>query len=244
MNDNERNSKYLSTKITGSEINLFSDSCISEIQLNIFPPSALYTPRLTSQKQDKPRMNNAHNESPLTAGNCLSIDVHENKLHALLNEMCNENKQRSGIGSFSHISFKKRDSILHITIGSSSKIIKKSKQKRRWLFAKLNKLSRRSSGKRDNNQKYLDSKFGSRERGVNENSSIYHISDTDNLNIVNDNLVITVNKKPCERNQNHNNDNNQFNRVFEDGDIDYGANELDFYMNEIKKRENSGGYEI
>ena len=236
----------LSTKIIGSEINLFPDYYINEIQLNIFPPSASYTARTATTIQGKNRTNNqceggggGGSVSPLRTVNCLSIDVHENKLHTLLNDVCGETKD-DAVGNFSHISFKKRDSILHISIGHSSKIMKRSKHKRRWFFAKFYKTSRKS--KKEKNQMFLNSKFGSRDGNINENNSTYHLNHTESLNIVNDNLVITINKKSHENNHANHIDNNQL-RIFE-RDLDYGANELDFYMNEIKKRENRGGYEV
>jgi hypothetical protein len=254
INENEEMAKNcntcLSTKIAGSEINLFPDYYINEIQLNIFPPSAMYTARAAaSTVQGKNRTNNlcdgnsgGGSVSPLRTVNCLSIDVHENKLHTLFNDVCGETKDNEdAVGNFSHISFKKRDSILHISIGNSSKIMKRSKHKRRWFFAKFYKMSRKS--KKDKNQMFLSSQFGSRDGNVNENDdSTYHLNHTESLNIVNDNLVITINKKSHENNHENHIDNNQL-RIFE-GDLDYGANELDFYMNEIKKRENRGGYEV
>lgn len=237
----------LSTKITGSEINLFPDYYINEIQLNIFPPSALYTARVaaSSNIQGKNRTNNQCEGggvvSPLRTVNCLSIDVHENKLHTLLNDVCGETKDNDdAVGNFSHISFKKRDSILHISIGNSSKIMKRSIHKKRWFFAKFYKMSRKS--KKEKNHMFLCSQFGSRDGNINDNDSTYHLNHTESLNIVNDNLVITINKKTHENNHENPIDNNQL-RIFE-RDLDYGANELDFYMNEIKKRENRGGYEV
>ncbi|KAG5670529.1 hypothetical protein PVAND_000787 [Polypedilum vanderplanki] len=232
----------LSTKVVGSEeINVFPHCLINEIQLNIFPPSVAYTkPQPTSTlpsggtNQQKNYYNNVDNST--LSGNCLNIDVHENnKLH---DGACNENREKS-VGNFSHISFKRSDSILHISIGNSSKIIKRNKLKRRrWFFTKLYKLSRKS--KRD--KMCLSPQCCCAQNKCDS----YHLNNTQSLSIVNDNLVITINKKSNAANSvtiDSNNDSHVNSFRILDGDLAYGANELDFYMNEIKKRENRVRYD-
>jgi hypothetical protein len=227
----------LSTKVIGpEEINVYPDCLINEIQLNIFPPSATFTKASTSiaggggKNQQKNYYDNVDNSAP--QGNCLSIDVFENK-------KCNESsREDKSVGSFSHISFKRSDSILHISIGNSSKIIKRNKRKRRWFFTKLYKLSRRSSTTKD--EMYLSPQCCCAQ----ERCGSYHLNNAQSLNIVNDSLVITINKKSHAANNTMTENESHVNSFrMLDGDLAYGANELDFYMNEIKKRENRVRYE-
>lgn len=268
----------LSTKIAGPEISVYPDCFISEIQLNIFPPSVTYTASKaattsssTSSSSSQPPQgknqshkfstsnhSNSKDNNTMTAaatmattslsGHYLSIDVHENnKLQSFMpNDVsCEPDGRESSsgggvekpVGIFSHISFKRSDSILHISIGNSSKIVKRNKRKRKWFFAKLCKFSRKTKRNESNREMYVSPQACN---SHDNNKGVYHLNNTQGLNIANDSLIITINSKSHGANATADNDThvNSF-RILE-GDLVCGANELDFYMNEIKKRENRG----
>jgi hypothetical protein len=228
-----------SMKMIGSEINVYPDVFINEIQLNIYPPSALYTAKPTTSTTINAMPNNHHGKYDDV--NCLSIDIHENNNKVPLNESINHDDEGKSLSdNFSHISLKRCDSILHISIGNSSKIVKRSRRKKRWLFTKLFRLSRTSKNVKRNNQMYFSPQYGcsdgKEEADGARKDGIYNLNQMEALNVINDNLVITINKK--RRRSETTPVINQLS-LFE-GDLGYGANELDFYMNEIRKREYSG----
>lgn len=239
-------SPLLSTKITGSEISVFPDCYIEKIQLNIFPQTASYSVKSTmpSMAQSKCKYNNNNYIDNSQSENFLSIDVHEKyKPPSVLSEACCENNEKP-IGNFSHISFKRSDSILHISIGNSSKIVKRNKRKRRWFLNKLCTLSRRS--KKENNQIFFSPQYECKEGkegsvSGDKGNGIYHLNgNMDAFNVVNDTMIITINKKNGLADSKVDNDaHHDTNQLF-GRDLDYGANELDFYMNEVRKREYHG----
>lgn len=243
----------LSKRVNGSEINVFSNGYIQEIQLNIFPPSAIYSashhhhhhPEKMSASKCKYCENGCQSGEE---ANCLSIDVIQEVNHSGsangsksgtssgyggMNDSDGEESQKKTMqGNFSHIAFKRSDSILHISIGSSSKIIKR--RKRRWL-TKLYKLSR---GGRNSRKSSMVENCQSPE--VTKDGKVFHLNNTNGLNVINDNIVISINnKKPRHASLTQPNNEayqNQFRSILDD-DLAHGANELDLYMNEIKMRE-------
>lgn len=226
----------LGTKITNSKINIFSDCNINEIHLNIFPPSATYV-------KDGKTVPAGGSEVDFPPRSCLNIDVHERRNQKTFTGSEKvEAKRRMSTSSYSHISFKRCDSILHISIGNSSKIIKRHKRQS-WLFANLWKFSRKR--KSPLRRKCL---FGSDlHRG-----SIYQLNDK-SLNLVNDELMITINNQSYPYNQAcsssatdnfithtdcyHKQMERELSENLSNSNDETGANELDCYMNEIKRRE-------
>jgi hypothetical protein len=227
----------LATKITNSKINIFSDCNINEIHLNIFPPTATYV------RDGKAGPANSSVDDILPRS-CLNIDVHEKRNQKVVNDSEKvEAKRRMSTSSYSHISFKRCDSILHISIGNSSKIIKRHKRQS-WLFANLWKFShKRKSPLR---RRCLFSPELNRD-------SIYQLNDK-SLNLVNDELMITINNQNYSHNQPsssstttdnftthsecyHKQMERELSENFCHSNDEIGANELDCYMNEIKRRE-------
>lgn len=230
----------LSSKVTNSEINILSDCNINEIHLNIFPPSAAYVKDPQSAQINKRQVNE-------TPQNYLNIDVHDKpNLRTINDKDPYEVRRKTSLGYFSHISLKRCDSILHISIGNSSKITKRHKRKS-WILAKLWKLShkKKSASKR---QSFLSPQLNK--------DDIFRLSDR-SLNIVNDELMITINNRvhnvnnTCSSSDNFNSYSDAQQRQLKVIDRDFaenfiadnvdmdndGANELDCYMNEIKRRE-------
>lgn len=239
---NENDVACLSKVMSGSEINIYSDDCVQEIQLKIFPPSSSH-----HQQQQPPhchtgsRCKYCGNEAE--EANLLSIDVRQESVGGGGNSSNNNSTKSTsstcgGGGSdnlrvnddegvecrgrslqeqFSHIAFKRTNSILHISIGNSSKVTKRRRKKRQWLFTRL--FNRKESHSPDG-------------RSLN-------LSNLSKLNVINENMIICINKKtrqsPTATNDNENYQNQL--RSILDGDLEYGANELDYYMNEIKMRE-------
>lgn len=244
---NENDVACLSKVVSGSEINIYSDDCVQEIQLNIFPPSAV---NAASHHCHMERMSRCK-YCGISAGgdeetNCLSIDViQDNNKNNSKSNSSSSNGFGSGVGGynsnsvepeecqgkslqgqFSHIAFKRSNSILHITIGNSSKIMKRRKRKRQWIFSRL---------------------FNNKKECYSPDGKVLHLNNSSALNVINDDMIICINKRnqrPTTSSTNnachHNNETyqNQL-RTILDGDLEYGANELDFYMNEIKMREMS-----
>lgn len=228
----------LSKVVSGSEINIYSDECVQEIQLKIFPPSAAYAAAHPHCHARCKYCGNAAGEVGVEKANCLSIDV--------IQEGTNSSKSGSSLGSngggssagvnesepmspakslqaqFSHIAFRRTSSILHISIGNSSKIMKRRRRKRQWIFSRL---------------------FRSKKECCSPDGKSLHLSSLSALNVINDNMIISINKKnrlattaASAYQQNNELYQNQLRSIL-DGDLEYGANELDFYMNEIKSRE-------
>lgn len=214
----------LSAKVTSSEINILSGYNINEIRLNIFPPSAKYV--------KDPSTCTTNNQADKISQSHLNIDVYEK-----MNEkVTTESKRKVSLGYLSHISLKRCDSILHISIGNSSKITKRHK-KNSWLFAKWWKLSNKR--KSPSNRKYFFSPQLNKD-------GIFRLSGG-SLNLINDELMISINS------QNHGDlkgsassatdgHRSQLNHISSDYNDTLqpssdGANELDYYMNEIKRRE-------
>jgi hypothetical protein len=223
----------LATKITNSKINIFSDCNINEIHLNIFPPTATYV------KDGKAGLASSSVDD-FPPRNCLNIDVHEKRNQKVVSGTEKvEAKRKMSTSSYSHISFKRCDSILHISIGNSSKIIKRHKRQS-WLFANLWKFShKRKSPLR---RRCLFSPELNRD-------NIYQLNDR-SLNLVNDELMITINNQSYSHNQpttsssvsTHNQCyqkqmERELSENFCNSNDEIGANELDCYMNEIKRRE-------
>lgn len=237
----------ISKMMQGSEINVFSDGYIQEIKLNIFPPTVAYntatnggggvdnSKTMTTMTRCKYCGNGCqHNDE----ANCLSIDVIQevNKV----NSSDDESQKKALQGNFSHIALKRSDSILHIAIGNSSKIMKRRKRRRLWFFAKLYKLSR-SGGKKSPTKECYSPE-------VSKEGKIFHLNNMNSLSVINDDIVISINKKSRQHaaNQHHHQQHqqmpsseiyqNQFRSILGDN-LAHGANELDLYMNEIKMRE-------
>lgn len=220
----------LSTKAINSKINIVSDCNINEIHLNIFPPSATYV---------KEQPNSSSSQLDDSSHSYLNIDVHKNLNQKPINGTEHyEGKRKVSLGNFSHISVKRCDSLLHISIGNSSKITKRHK-KHSWLIAKLWKFSRKSERKC----------FFSPQL---DKDGIYKLSNR-SINIGNDELTISIHKRsygePCTSTDylSHNDVCHKQLRLIESDlsqsfldssdEIEHGANELDCYMNEIKRRE-------
>jgi hypothetical protein len=213
----------LTTKVTHSKMNILSDCNINEIHLNIFPPSATYVKEALNTATQGVVYDDHHNY--------LNIDVHErlNPKAIRAGKEASEGKRKTSIGYFPHISVKRCDSLLHISIGNSSKITKRQK-KNSWLFAKFFRLPfKRKSTRRGcflTPEKYKDDS--------------YRLSNG-SLNLINEVMMISINRHrsrqaPVNVARHHENfpkDNDN------DIEIENGANELDFYMNEIKRREMS-----
>lgn len=219
----------LTAKVNKSNINIFSGSNINEIHLNIFPPSVTYVKELihacprTSQAEEK--------------GGCLNIDVREKLNQKSISEATEptEAKRKVSQGYISQVSVKRCDSILHISIGNSSKITKRHKRNP-WMFANVWKLLRR---KKTLAQRKCS--FGSQFSGEN----VHRLSNR-SLNVLNDDLIISINKRsygdslPFQGSMSHDSYSKQIpppGDFIGTGELENGANELDCYMNEIKRRE-------
>lgn len=223
-----------SAKVSNPKININPDSNINGIHLSIFPPTATYVKETqhaymsSSKADDIPR-------------SYLNVNVHEktNQKIIMAPETI-EGRRKMSLGYLSHISLKRCDSILHISIGNSSKITKRHK-KNSWLFANVWKLLRR--GKASSQRKYS---FGSSQINFENVHSLSNRS----LNLLNDNLIISINKRNygdcnlCTSSHNFTPGHEGYHKqveISEDfrerNEIETGANELDCYMNEIKRRE-------
>lgn len=254
----------------GSEINVFSDGYIQEIQLNFYPPSALYSAshhqchNTATEKSSRCKYCGSCNITTSGGGgggeeeNCLSIDVIQEATNSIgggsksgnssgyggMNDSDGEESQKKaatsqpGGGNFSHIAFKRSDSILHISIGNSSKVMKRRK-KHRWIFTKLYKLSKKksSSGSNSSEAKKSSSRDSFSSPETTKDGKIFHLNNMSGLNMINDNIVISINRKA--RSTKHNNEicQNQFRSILTGDMVHGGANELDLYMNELKMRE-------
>lgn len=217
-----------------------SDCNINEIHLKIFPPSATYvkdpsSAYLNSQAESNPR-------------SFLNIDVHEMNQKVINGEEAVESKQKVSFGYFPNISLRRSDdSILHISIGNSSKITKRHK-KNSWLVAKLWRFSHKGKSQRRKKSKWFFSPKLNKD-------DVYRLS-SGSLNLMNDEMLISINKQnysdyrrpSCDTTKHHNEiENKQLKLIGRDlpdvfpksngGDCENGANELDCYMNEIKRRE-------
>lgn len=240
---NENDAACLSKVVSGSEINIYSDDCVQEIQLNIFPPSAAYSANHHCHAERVARCKHCGTKGGVDDANCLSIDViqegNSTSSKSGSSSSCSngvgsgggvnetdESHGKSLQGQFSHIAFKRSNSILHISIGNSSKIMKRRMRKRQWLFSRI---------------------FSSKRECYSPEGKILHLNNASALNVINDNMIICINKKNrlatttmAANSSQQNNEiyQNQLRSIL-DGDLEYGANELDFYMNEIKMREMS-----
>lgn len=237
-NDSANCHACLSTKATNAGIKILSDCNINEIRLNIFPPSATYVVKEPLNAY----MNNSKVDD--VSNSYLNIDIHDraNQKNINATETSEENRKTS-FGSSTHISLKRCDSLLHISIGKNSKVTKRHKRSS-WLLANLWKLAHKKRT------------FGQR-RGFRSpqlsRDTIHRLSDR-SLNLVNDELMICINKRrSCEEctssdNLMPNNDGHQIqqklierkmsvNFLKGNDEDENGANELECYMNEIKRRE-------
>lgn len=226
----------LSFKATNAKINILSDCNINEIHLNIFPPSATYI-----KDPQNPFINKSQvDDSPHSY---LSIDVHEKNNQKIVKPVeTSERKRKVSFSNLSHISLKRCDSILHISIGNSSKVTKRHSRSS-WLFANFWKLAQK--------RKPLSKRKGFFSPQLTKDG-IYRLSDR-SLNLMNDDLMISINKRnftECTSNDNFTlpNDGLHMQNTLYDGDVsdnfrknsdgvEIGANELDYYMSEIKRRE-------
>lgn len=237
VNDSTNCHACLSAKVTNSKINILSDCNINEIHLNIFPPSATYV------KEPKNAYTSTHSsQTDEKTCNYLNIDVHENvNLKTINRAESIEERRKMSLGEYSQISIKRCDSLLHISIGNSSKITKRHKRNS-WLFANLWKFPRKT--------KSLSQRKGFFSPQLNKDG-IYRLSDR-SLNVVNDELMISINKRKfaeyraADNFMPHNDGLQQLqpierevcgNFLKSNDDVEHGANELDCYMNEIKRRE-------
>lgn len=234
VNDSTNCQACLSTKVTNSKINILSDCNINEIHLNIFPPSATYV----KEAKNAYTHNSQADDLPCSY---LNIDVHERKnLKTISRADTIDEKRKMSLGEYSHISIKRCDSLLHISIGNSSKITKRHKRNS-WLFANLWKFPRKT--------KSLSQRKGFFSPQLSKNGT-YRLSDR-SLNVVNDELMISINKRNLGEFRASDNfiphsDGHQpqlierevcSNFLKSNDDDEHGANELDCYMNEIKRRE-------
>lgn len=209
-----------------------SDCNINEIHLNIFPPSATYV-----KEPQGTFASSTLGDDGAFGKNILNIDVHEkaNQTGTSGREFV-EAKRRMSTSCFSHISLKRCDSILHISIGNSSKITKRHKRNS-WLLSKIWKLSHKK--KSPNRPKCFFSPQIHKD-------GVFRLSNG-SLNLVNDELMISINNHHgynlCTSSLR---DGLQRQLIERDLPSDYsksndeienGANELDCYMNEIKRRE-------
>lgn len=230
-----------STKITNSKINIVPDCNINEIHLNIFPQSTTHVKEAStngckiSQQDVEPQA-------------YLNIDIHSNRNPKHFNGTKHKRKS-SMTGNFSQISFKRSDSILHISIGNSSKIAKRSKRKLGFLSRIWNFSQKRNS---------FILTVSKSDADIN-NDSTYNINEG-GLNVVNKDLMIQVNKmnhvdnflsksdlikgttKCSQRghlSELHVMERNLMKNFLKcDTDVmENGDNELDYYMKEIKMRE-------
>lgn len=237
VNDSTNCHACLSTKVTNSKINILSDCNINEIHLNIFQPSASYI--------KEPKNACTHNSQPDDFPcSYLNIDIQEKKnVKPVSRSETIEERRKMTLGEYSHISIRRCDSLLHISIGNSSKITKRQKRNS-WLFANLWKFPRKT--------KSLSQRKGFFSPQLSKDG-IYRLSDR-SLNVVNDELMISINKRNLGENRTSDNfmthnDGHQlqlierevcenFLKSTDDAGVDdHGANELDCYMNEIKRRE-------
>lgn len=259
---NENDAERLSQMVRGSEINVFSDGYIQEIQLNIFPPTAVYSANHHCHQNGSEKVTTRckycgsccqqnNNAGGNDEANCLSIDVIQELNHSGSGSGSKSATTSSGYGGgtndsegdesrkmspahgiFSHIALKRSDSILHIAIGNSSKVLKRRKRRHRWIFAKLYKLSR--SGNKKSPKECFSPE-------VTKDGRTFHLNNMNGLSVINNDIVISINKKArpttSTQQQPPSSDTyqNQFRSVL-DGDLAHGT-ELDIYMNEIKMRE-------
>lgn len=209
-----------------------SDCNINEIHLNIFPPSATYV-----KEPQGAYLNNNQGEEKAFGKSFLNIDVHEKTNKRSINgKETVEAKRRMSSSCFSHISLNRCDSILHISIGNSSKITKRHKRNS-WLLSKIWKLAHK--GKSPNQPKCFFSPQIYKD-------GTFRLSNG-SLNLVNDELMISINNhhgynlstsilRDGQQRQLNNRD-LPGNFLKSNDEIENGANELDCYMNEIKQRE-------
>lgn len=236
----------LTSNLTNSKVNLSSQCTINEIHLNIFPPTGA---SYCKASKDKVLCENVEEKSL----QFLNVNIQQNK-NAIrrksdngVNKDVGGNQQKILPGNV-NVSFQRCDSILHISIGNSSKVMKRSKSKFQFL-SKLRIFSRKRKAKRQC-QMFFTSQI------ANENT--YRMDD-DSLNIINDDLMITINKgsqisemavkstliqsshssvsssgkehkstQSCDVNSNRNSLHYNYDKM---------DNELDDYMREIKRRE-------
>jgi hypothetical protein len=235
-NDTTNCHACLSNKATTPEINILSDCNINEIHLNIFPPSATYikNPSSAYQVETTPR-------------SFLNIDIHEKSNPKFIGVTeSREEKRKLSFGYFSHISLRRSDdSILNISIGNSSKITKRHK-KNSWIFGRLWRFSHKRKSPTHKNTRWF---FGSP-----LNKDDIHRLSSGSINFLNDELLISINRKfygdirrPSCDSKNLSNGfslrqaeliRRNFPNESSQSNIEDGANELDCYMNEIKRREN------
>jgi hypothetical protein len=239
-NDTTNCHACLSTKATNPGINILSDCNINEIHLNIFPPSATYvrdpsSVYLSSQVEGTPR-------------SFLNIDIHEKAAQKIIGVTeSTEERRKVSLGYFSHISLRRcDDSILNISIGNSSKITKRHKRSS-WMLGRLWKFSPKRKSPKHKHSRWAFSPQLNKD-------DIYRLS-SGSLNFLNDELLISINKRnyvdnhrrfSIERNKlDDDTSARQTNQIGRDFPVEYlrnhvedGANELDCYMDEIKRREN------
>lgn len=219
------------------EINILSDCNINEIHLNIFPPSATYV---------KESLSAYSGSSQVDVNPCsfLNIDVHEKPRQKIIGVTeSTEDKQKVSSGYFSHISLRRYDdSILNISIGNSSKITKRHKRNS-WIFRRLWKFSSRRKSPKHANAKWFFSPHLNKD-------DIYRLSNG-SLNFLNDELLISINRRNYDNHRRTSFDKSKLYRekqfeqtkpIIQDFRIENklndDADELDCYMDEIKRREN------
>lgn len=223
----------VSAEITDNEIRVISDSSMSEIHLNIFSPKA---------NDDEVE---CHDENSLRQS--LSLNVHEMNGKTRKSSFIEGNGRKlSNVDNFTFVSFRKSDSLLHITIGKSTKITKRRKRIS-WLFARLFKFSRRRSNHR--NHKFLRESHAvclqKQFNGIVDS----HLNEG-KLKYTNDEMTVTIavcgdsNKSSFEIEDENLKTQSVARKLLEslkidedDIEIENGANELDLYMSEVRRRE-------
>lgn len=225
----------LRAEISKSEIQVVTEGNINGIQLNIF------TPRATHSDGNGQYTLNSCGTSENVA-QCLAIDVLQKMNDESMMLSAVENGRRMSSGHFSYISFKKCDSLLHITIGNTSKIAKRRKRAS-WLFARILKFSHRKA-KRERKSSY--------DTQLNKHSSLDTCESNGKLKLMNDELSLEIYNKPstsssvtsemtgsklCDESLKTQAIARKFLENLSIDEIENGANELDLYMKEVKRRE-------
>jgi hypothetical protein len=218
----------LSAEISKTKIQVSTDGNLNGICLNIFPLEA-------TRNSDGIRICN-NDVSPLQK--YLEINVHEKISDDVMT--LENNRRRMSSGHFSFIKLKKCDSLLHITIGNSSKIAKRRKRVS-WLFSRIMSFPKRNAKNRERKFSY--------DTHLNKHGCLTFESNG-KMNLMNDELLLSIHNKSSSstsfemaKSNSENDDSikSQMGRKFLKSlsidEIENGANELDLYMNEIKCRE-------
>lgn len=244
------NESCVSAEITNNEIRLITtDKSLNGIHLNIFPPTENSSENANSSAAEREQCSDGNSERQRS----LSLDIHEKLFVKSRARSYAGDRRLSNAANFTFVSFQRSDSLLHITIGKSSKITKRRKRIS-WLFARLLSFSRRrerSNHHHHRNQKFLHESHAS----VSIQQRLYGIDGSSNSNdgrlkFTNDEMTVAIslrdesNKSSFEVEEENSKTQSDARKLLEsltvgreDVDIENGANELDLYMNEVRRRE-------